>query len=240
MRGSLQNPATATPLPDGSVALAAERGGVAEVWRVAPGEEARLALRLPPGERALAGYGRFDAPTATRLSPPVLLAGDQLYVVSERYLETEDGHDFRYSLWRADGLDGEALATDLTSEPTFATAGGVSYATLSTPEAGAELFILGRSAVATEPATGADRFTLRLAGPNPVREQTAFAVTAPAGETVRVEAFDLLGRQVAVLHDGPAPAGAVSFDARGLTPGLYVVRAETSGARQTVRVVVSR
>ena len=238
--GPLQNPATATPLPDGSVALAAERGGVAEVWRVAPGEEARLALRLPPGERALSGYGRFDVPTATRTNPPVLLAGDQLYVISERYLGTESEHDFHYSLWRADGMDGEALATNLTSEPTFATVGGVSYATLSTPETGAELFVLERSAVATEPATPSEGFALRLAGPNPVREQTAFAVSAPAGERVRVEAFDLLGRRVAVLHDGLAPADAVSFDARGLTPGLYIVRAEAAGARQTLRVVVSR
>ena len=46
-------------------------------------------------------------------------------------------------------------------------------------------------------------------------------------ESVRVEAFDALGRSVAVLHDGPLAAGQtarLALDAGALPSGVYVVR----------------
>ena len=62
---------------------------------------------------------------------------------------------------------------------------------------------------------------------------------AAAGVAIRVAAYDALGREVAVLHDGVLAAGEheVRFDAAGLAPGPYVVRASTAGGRAAARTV---
>jgi arylsulfatase A-like enzyme len=61
------------------------------------------------------------------------------------------------------------------------------------------------------------------------------ALEAPG--PVCVEVFDALGRRVALLHDGPAPAGvlALGLGEHGLPAGVYVVRA-TAGGTVTSRV----
>lgn len=74
----------------------------------------------------------------------------------------------------------------------------------------------------------------------------------PAGETsrvhlsglvgaARVTVFDVLGRAVAVLHDGPAPpALSLDLDARALAAGTYVVVVEHAAGRATHPLVVAR
>ena len=84
---------------------------------------------------------------------------------------------------------------------------------------------------AAEAAPGA-ALDLR-AFPNPFAGALTVAYDLGAPGTVRVEVFDALGRLVARLADGPAPAsGRLSWDARGAAPGVYVVRltAEADGA----------
>jgi photosystem II stability/assembly factor-like uncharacterized protein len=75
--------------------------------------------------------------------------------------------------------------------------------------------------------------------PNPSRGSLTVAVSgAPVGAPLRVALHDALGREVAVLHEGPATPEA-QFEAESrLAPGVYVVRAETGGviASQTVTV----
>ena len=74
--------------------------------------------------------------------------------------------------------------------------------------------------------------TLDVAGANPFSGRTALALTAPASGRVTVEAFDALGRRVAVLFEGTVPARqavSVAFEAEGLPAGLYVVRATVDG-----------
>ena len=73
-----------------------------------------------------------------------------------------------------------------------------------------------------------------------MRDQARLRLAAAPGERVRVEAFSAIGRRVAVLWDGPAPAEAVSFDVSGLAAGVYVVRAAAGAERAAVRVVVAR
>src|SRR5690606_15995096 len=58
--------------------------------------------------------------------------------------------------------------------------------------------------------------------PNPFSERVT--VTLPAPEGVRVALYDLLGREVAVLHDGVLPAGVHRFDVGALPSGVYVLR----------------
>ena len=119
-------------------------------------------------------------------------------------------------------------------------------------DAEGELYFVRRSgtiyrffskSVAAEPgASLGDAATLRLAGPNPFRSQTALAFRPAASGPVRVAVYDVLGREVAVLHDGPAAASeqTVVFEAAGLPAGAYVVRLEAGGAAQTQKVILVR
>jgi hypothetical protein len=54
--------------------------------------------------------------------------------------------------------------------------------------------------------------------------------------------YDVLGREVAVLHDGPLAAGAhrLALDASRLPPGVYVVRAVGAGLGLRRSVTVAR
>ena len=81
-------------------------------------------------------------------------------------------------------------------------------------------------AVAPNPAGGRATVTLRLAG----------------HERVRVSVVDVLGREVAVVHDGPAVDGqGFAVETADLAPGVYRVRAETlGGARATAALTVVR
>jgi hypothetical protein len=58
---------------------------------------------------------------------------------------------------------------------------------------------------------------------------------------VRVAAYDVLGREVSLLHDGPLEANEAhhfTLDAAGLTAGLYLIRA--TGERLNATQLVSR
>ncbi len=77
--------------------------------------------------------------------------------------------------------------------------------------------------------------------PSPVRGAARLTLTTTGAGDMRVEAFDALGRRVAVLLDGPVSPGAHALTlSDGLAPGLYVVRATASGATATQRIAVVR
>ena len=77
--------------------------------------------------------------------------------------------------------------------------------------------------------------------PNPAGRvaTVALALASPAEVSVRV--YDLMGREVAVVHEGPAPDGArLWVETAGWPAGTYVVRAEASGVVASVVLVVAR
>lgn len=82
--------------------------------------------------------------------------------------------------------------------------------------------------VAGEPGTssGADDAALALAGPNPFSSQTALALTLPSAQHVEAALYDVLGRRVAVLYNGPLGSGThtLTLSASSLPAGLYVAR----------------
>ena len=94
-----------------------------------------------------------------------------------------------------------------------------------------------RVPVASEAAPGASVFAL-AAAPNPTAGPLSLSLTLPEAQTVRLEAFDALGRRVWHLE---APLGAgpqrVAVDASAWAPGLYVVRATAGRASAATRVV---
>ena len=77
--------------------------------------------------------------------------------------------------------------------------------------------------------------------PNPSAGSATVSLTLDAASEVRVVVYDVLGRQVAVLHAGPLGAGehALAFESAGLPAGLYLVRVEGGvfGASQRLTLV---
>jgi hypothetical protein len=75
--------------------------------------------------------------------------------------------------------------------------------------------------------------------PNPFGDAAQIAVTlAEAQQAVTVEVLDVLGRRVALLHEGSLSAGTATlrFDASGLEAGVYVVRATAGDWSTTERI----
>lgn len=72
--------------------------------------------------------------------------------------------------------------------------------------------------------------------PNPFNPSTTIAWQMASSGPARVVVYDALGREVAVLADGVIAAGThtATFDGRGLSSGLYLIRLE-SGGRVDVR-----
>jgi endoglucanase len=62
--------------------------------------------------------------------------------------------------------------------------------------------------------------------PNPFNPTTVVSYQLPVASNVKIVAYDLLGREVAVLVNGKQPAGNhdVKFDGAGLSSGVYIYR----------------
>ena len=96
--------------------------------------------------------------------------------------------------------------------------------------------------VSIEETTPAGTFTLHSAYPNPFASRTTLGFTLPEAQHVRLTVYDVLGRRVATLADGPQAAGysEVVFDAATLPGGVYVYRLETDSVDLTERVSLVR
>lgn len=73
-----------------------------------------------------------------------------------------------------------------------------------------------------------DAAALSPAYPNPFNPETRFTLVVATKQEATVAVYDMTGRRVATLHDGPLAADVpygFTFDARDLPSGLYVVRA---------------
>jgi hypothetical protein len=75
-------------------------------------------------------------------------------------------------------------------------------------------------------------YTLDQNYPNPFNPSTAISFQLSAVTKVRLMVFDILGREVATLVDGIKEPGAykISFNAGGLTSGVYFYTLQADGA----------
>lgn len=91
-----------------------------------------------------------------------------------------------------------------------------------------------------EASAPAPAFALDAPAPNPATTQTAFRLRLDSSQPVRLDAFDVLGRRIATLHDGALPAGTHRFDldVRGLPAGVYFARVRSAETQATRRFVV--
>jgi len=83
--------------------------------------------------------------------------------------------------------------------------------------------------------------------PNPAVGTTRFEIALPGPASVRLDVFDVSGRRVRRLMDGPRGPGtaAVTFDLRDdggarLAPGIYLVRARLGEAVFLRRLAITR
>jgi hypothetical protein len=76
--------------------------------------------------------------------------------------------------------------------------------------------------------------------PNPFNPHTVIRYQLSVFGTTRLAVYDILGREVAVLVDGPMPAGihTVTFNASGFASGVYVYRLEAGSQTFTRRMTL--
>jgi hypothetical protein len=81
--------------------------------------------------------------------------------------------------------------------------------------------------------------------PNPVRQQATVKIAAREKQRVTLRLYDLLGRQVATLHDGPLPAQetktiSLQTGPLGLTSGTYFLQLQAGERTKMERLTVVR
>ena len=84
-------------------------------------------------------------------------------------------------------------------------------------------------------------YELSAAYPNPFNPRTQFTLTVAKEQRVTVEVVDMLGRQVALLHDGPLRAEETrrfSIEAGDLASGVYLYRAVGESFADAKQVVL--
>jgi hypothetical protein len=91
-----------------------------------------------------------------------------------------------------------------------------------------------------EDESRAERFELMQNYPNPFNPSTEIRWTMDVGRETRLAIYDLLGREVAVLVDGPMSAGAhsVTFDGSGYSSGVYLVRLTSGSESRVIRMTL--
>lgn len=112
---------------------------------------------------------------------------------------------------------------------------------------GAAVDSFGYRLVDWELSTGAGRPSVPdairpAAWPNPFNAFTTIRFTLPRAQRVSLSVYDLLGREVAVLHEGMSEAGehALSWNAEGLASGLYFARLTSGNSTQTRKLLLVR
>jgi len=85
-----------------------------------------------------------------------------------------------------------------------------------------------------------DAFALLSTMPNPFNPRTAIQYSVDRAMSVRLSVFDMGGRLISVLADGPQLAGEhmLVFDGTNLASGMYFVALEGTGRRDVKKVLL--
>ena len=81
---------------------------------------------------------------------------------------------------------------------------------------------------------------MHAAYPNPFNPSAEIVFDLPEASDVRLAVYDVTGREVARLADGPMSAGThrVRFEATGLPSGVYLYRLEAGAFAATERMTL--
>ncbi len=99
--------------------------------------------------------------------------------------------------------------------------------------------IAGSTAVSGSPEKTVTAFELRQNYPNPFNPRTMILYSVSQISRVKLQIFDVTGREIAMLVEGTVPPGlnAVEFDGSEVSSGLYFYKL-TVGDRQLVRKMI--
>jgi Secretion system C-terminal sorting domain len=102
------------------------------------------------------------------------------------------------------------------------------------------IFGISQGAAGLNLASEPETYTLSSAYPNPFNPTTTISVTLPQAADLSVVVFNVAGRQIAELANGPFNAGShsLTFDASGMSSGLYFVRTTVPGELDQVQKVM--
>jgi uncharacterized delta-60 repeat protein len=205
-------------------------GGIATVGTV-DAEEARQIMVQNDGRIVLAGFARAENLTSRFAAVRMLANGE---------LDTSFGNNGTavYALAQPASL---AMGAALQNDGRIVIAGWTGNTALTAYQPVA-IRILSDGTVDTEPVP-ADASPLALSVfPNPLASQGSVDFSLAGAGRARLAVYDLLGREIAVLHEGPASSGTsrVSFDASRLAPGSYVLRLVADGSATARSITVVR
>ena len=129
--------------------------------------------------------------------------------------------------------------------------GNTYYFALKTVDAAGNWSAISNVVLDSANMTPAGRTPLSLSfsgpWPNPARDAAHWSYVSPVAGALQIDAFDVTGRHVRTIAQGPAVVGTseVSWDlrdddGRAVAKGVYMVRASLGGRTWMNRVVVSR
>ena len=192
-----------------------------------------------------ASSGFLDSPASSQTDDPYT---DWIYW----YLPVDTspgtaGYDAFVAVRAANPNDGSQIGDEVFARTALVSWNGLSRANnpaTALPEPGTvfRIWTSGASFVADEPNAGEPGALSLGVHPNPVRGRATVPFTLPTASSVRLSVVDVLGREVAVLSDGPQAAGSheARLDAAGLASGVYVVVLRTDAERTVRRITVVR
>jgi photosystem II stability/assembly factor-like uncharacterized protein len=86
------------------------------------------------------------------------------------------------------------------------------------------------------------RLRFAIAGSQPIGDEVRFRFELPASGPAAIEVFDIAGRRAGDAVRGSWPAGPheIAWDARGLSPGVYLARLTSGSGRVVARMIHAR
>ena len=88
-----------------------------------------------------------------------------------------------------------------------------------------------------EEITLADRFQI---WPNPASFELNYSLQLEKEELIKISLFDLAGKQLAVIHEGPLPGGSMqgNWDLKHLKPGVYLVQCKAGDLMEMKKLII--
>jgi agmatine deiminase len=107
---------------------------------------------------------------------------------------------------------------------------------LPAPTAYWKFEVTGSASVVNEEPT----FGIRPVYPNPSKGITCIPVSVPSAAKGKIAMHDMLGKEVAVIHDGEMPAGEKNYfiNTVNVTPGAYMILVRTPEGIRTHKLMV--
>ena len=223
--------------------LGAHRGGAGWVVAAAPLARGRAVVLVTARSARLDGEIATGSATAFTLGPErVVEGGGQGPAVAGLVVE-ETAHVRPATVQQVQYFGGGSGDEADVTPSGLAVVGSFAYRHPGGAEGAAYAFRLGPALAVSSAGTPAGRpaGVSVSVGPNPsrARARVALAGASASAEPVRVVVLDVRGREVAVVHAGPAVGGA-SWALPALAPGAYAVRAETAAGAATAWITVVR